>query len=87
MKGMKTSNLNKFFNWLDNLPWSTVIVGSLALGLVPFFPPHLFEKLGMLFQGTLTRPLDIFDLLMHGAFPMLLLLKVGRKIWERRIED
>jgi hypothetical protein len=68
-------------NWLDNLPWTVLILGSLLLGLAPFFPePHLVEKIRMLWQGTLSRPIDIFDLLMHAAFPLLLLLKIGRKI-------
>jgi hypothetical protein len=65
--------------WLDNIPWEVVIVGALALGLAPFVPePHLVEKIRMLFQGTLSRPIDIFDLFMHGAFPVLLLLKIAR---------
>ena len=33
----------------------------------------------MLGQGTLTRPLDIFDLAMHAA-PLLLL---GLRLWRR----
>lgn len=65
--------------WLDKLPWDILIIGSLALGLAPFVPePHLVEKLRMLWQGTLSRPLDIFDLFMHGTLPLLLLLKIGR---------
>ena len=65
--------------WLDNIPWEVVIVGGLALGLAPFVPePHLVEKIRMLFNGTLSRPIDIFDLLMHGALPVLLLLKIAR---------
>jgi hypothetical protein len=64
--------------WINKLPWNLLIIGSLTLGLAPFVPePHLFEKLRMLFQGTLIRPIDIFDLLMHGALPLLLLLKIG----------
>ncbi len=67
--------------WLDKLPWDILIIGSLTLGLAPFFPePHLFEKLGMLWQGTLSRPIDIFDLFMHGAFPLLLVLKMGTQL-------
>lgn len=63
--------------WVQRLPWSLLILGSLTLGLAPFFPePHLVEKLRMLFQGELVRPLDIFDLCMHGAFPLLLLLRL-----------
>lgn len=65
--------------WLDKIPWGILIIGSLTLGLAPFFPePHLIEKIRMLLQGTLSRPIDIFDLFMHGAFPLLLLLKIGR---------
>lgn len=53
---------------LDNLSWSLVIIACLTLGLAPFFPePHIWEKLKMLFSGTLSRPIDIFDFLMHGA--------------------
>lgn len=59
---------------LDHLSWPIVIVLCLTLGLSPFVPePHLVEKLRMLRQGTLVRPIDIFDLLMHGA-PFLLAL-------------
>lgn len=64
-------------NWLDRLPWSTLIMAALLLGLAPFAPePHLLEKLKMLVAGELKRPIDIFDLLMHGA-PLLLLLAKG----------
>ena len=52
---------------LDNLPWNLVIIACLTLGLAPFFPePHIWEKLKMLFAGTLHRPIDIFDFAMHG---------------------
>ena len=60
--------------FLDQIPWNIVILASLTLGLAPFFPePHIWEKLKMLASGTLVRPIDIFDLLMHGA-PWLLLI-------------
>ncbi len=68
-------------DWLDKLPWELLIIGSLFLGLAPFFPePHIVEKIRMLFQGTLSRPIDIFDLLMHSALPLLLLLKIGHTL-------
>ena len=52
---------------LNNLPWNLVILACLTLGLAPFFPePHIWEKLKMLFSGTLSRPIDIFDMAMHG---------------------
>ncbi|MDJ0957248.1 MAG: hypothetical protein QNI91_10335 [Arenicellales bacterium] len=64
-------------NWIQKLPWWLLIVGSLTLGLAPFQPmPHLVEKISMLFQGSLHRPIDIFDLFLHGAFPVLFILKI-----------
>jgi hypothetical protein len=65
--------------FIDNLPLPTLIIGALALGLAPFFPePHLVEKLRMLFQGTLNKPIDIFDLLMHASLPVLLAIRLIR---------
>ncbi len=65
--------------WLDKLPWMLLLVGALALGLAPFTPqPHLFEKIGMLADGTLNRPIDIFDLCLHGTLPLLAVLKMLR---------
>jgi len=59
------------------LSYPVLIVLALTLGLAPFFPqPHLVEKLRMLFSGTLSRPIDIFDLALHAAPWVLLLYKV-----------
>jgi len=63
-------------NWLDKIPFSTLIIISLMLGLAPFVPePHVWEKLKMLADGSLAKPIDIFDLLMHGTPWVLLGLK------------
>jgi len=68
--------------WLDNTPTVPLVIVALLLGLAPFFPePHLWEKLKMLRAGTLVRPLDIFDLLLHGAPVVFLLIKLGRLAW------
>ena len=67
------------FAWLDALPLSWLIIAALVLGLAPFYPePHLVEKLRMLAHGELTRPLDIFDLVMHAAPVVLLLMRLVR---------
>ena len=66
--------------WLDRLPGLPLTAGALLLGLAPFVPqPHLWEKLKMLAGGTLHAPLDIFDLLLHAALPLLLGLKLLRR--------
>jgi hypothetical protein len=63
---------------LDRFPLGWLIAIALWLAVAPIVPePHLVEKLRMLSQGTLTRPLDIFDLLLHSV-PLLLL---GIRLW------
>jgi hypothetical protein len=65
--------------WLDNVPLWVLVAGTAFLGMAPFVPgPHLWEKLMMLASGTLSRPIDIFDLLLHGAFPALLVFRLVR---------
>ncbi|MDH4161277.1 MAG: RND transporter [Nitrospirota bacterium] len=66
----------KRMNFLDKLPWSIIIIGCLSLGLAPFAPPHIWEKLLMLKNGTLSRPIDWFDLFYHSIPWVLLILKV-----------
>ncbi len=66
--------------WIEELPWSIVILACLTLGLAPFAPPHIWEKLQMLAQGRLVRPIDWFDLVFHAAPWILLLLKGARTL-------
>jgi len=64
-------------NLLDKLPLAPLLIFSVLLGLAPFVPePHLWEKLKMLGTGTLTEPMDMFDLLMHSAPALLLVAKL-----------
>ena len=61
--------------FISELPWGVLIVVCLTLGLAPFNPPHIVEKLQMLFKGRLVRPLDWFDLFLHGIPWILLMAK------------
>jgi hypothetical protein len=64
---------------LDQLPLAVFLVLAFTLGLAPFVPePHVWEKLKMLASGELVRPIDIFDLLLHGTPWLLLGLKLTR---------
>ncbi|MES9934921.1 MAG: RND transporter [Sedimenticola sp.] len=66
-------------NWLDELPMPFVVVAAVLLGLAPFVPePHVVEKLRMLAEGTLVKPVDIFDLFLHAAPIVVLVLKLMR---------
>lgn len=73
--------MDALLSWLDKLPWSLVILACLTIGLAPFVPePHLWEKLKMLAAGTLKKPIDIFDMLMHATPFILALVKLARML-------
>jgi hypothetical protein len=63
--------------WLDRIPLSVLFPLAVVMALMPFVPePHLWEKLKMLAAGTLIKPIDIFDLFLHGTPLLLLALKL-----------
>jgi hypothetical protein len=65
--------------WLDKISLGSLLLPAVLLGLAPFVPePHLVEKLRMLSQGALQRPIDIFDLFLHATPALLVLLKLLR---------
>jgi len=63
--------------FITKLPWGLLILACLTLGLAPFTPPHIWEKLQMLAKGQLVRPIDWFDLVLHGTPWILLILKAA----------
>ena len=73
--------------WLLNVSWAHLVMFCLLLGLAPFNPPHIYEKLVLLFSWSLTKPIDVFDLLMHGLPWILLLLKIFYWIFEKKIDQ
>jgi hypothetical protein len=69
----------KMFNWIDRIPMQMIALPAILLALAPFVPePHLWEKLKMLMAGTLQRPIDIFDLIMHSIPLTILMIKLIR---------
>ncbi len=60
---------------LEKLSWSAIIFPCLTLGLAPYLPPHLIEKISMLAKGRPMRPIDWFDLFLHATPWILLILK------------
>jgi hypothetical protein len=69
---------------LDKIPYSILIIISVIMILLPFYPmPHFVEKLIMLKNGTLKKPIDIFDLFYHSAPSILLLVKFVRDFSNR----
>ncbi|KJR42050.1 RND transporter [Candidatus Magnetoovum chiemensis] len=68
--------MNRLRKLNEKLPWGVAVILCLTLGLAPFAPPHIVEKMQMLFTGTLVKPIDWFDLLMHATPWALLAVKV-----------
>lgn len=64
---------------VESTPWSlawsqhrervvAAALASMTLGLAPFYPhAHIWKQLTNLARGTLSAPIDVFDLAMHGA--------------------
>jgi hypothetical protein len=71
-------------SWTDRFPLYLFVIAALTLGLAPFSPePHLWEKLKMLADGTLVKPIDIFDLVLHATPWVALILKLLRMLTRR----
>jgi hypothetical protein len=67
-------------HYIDRIPFPLLIVITLFMLGAPFVPePHLVEKMRMLADGTLTRPLDVFDVFWHLLPASLLAIKLVRR--------
>ena len=66
---------------IDRIPYTLLILLAVFMLLAPFRPmPHVVEKLIMLKNGTLNKPIDIFDLFYHLIPTLLLALKLYRQL-------
>ena len=66
-------------DFLDSIPYPILILFAVFMLAAPIKPmPHVVEKLIMLKEGTLKRPIDIFDLFFHLIPTALLIAKVIR---------
>ncbi len=67
-------------HFLKKIPYTTLIIFAVVMLLVPFKPmPHVLEKILMLKDETLHKPIDIFDLFFHCTPLILLVLKFIRE--------
>ena len=63
---------------ISKIPLNILIIAALFLTFAPFIPePHLWQKIKMLFAGSLIKPIDIFDLFWHAWPITLLIIKLG----------
>ena len=71
------------WTFLDKIPIGVLLVVAIVMLLAPFRPmPHVVEKLIMLKNGTLTKPIDIFDLFFH-LIPIILLILKTFRYWNK----
>jgi hypothetical protein len=69
---------------IDTIPLPALAIFAVFMLLAPFKPmPHVVEKLIMLKNGVLTKPIDIFDLFFHLIPTVLLALKIYRTMSQR----
>ena len=67
------------WSFLEKIPYTLLITAAIFMLLAPFRPmPHVIEKIVMLKNGALTKPLDIFDLIFHLTPAILLIIKAHR---------
>ena len=72
------------FKLIDSIPLPVLIGIALLMGVLPLnATPHLVEKLTMLMHGELVKPLDIFDLFMHGTPAVILVIRVVRLLMKK----
>ncbi len=62
------------------------VMGSLTLGLAPFFPhAHIWKQLKNLWYGRTMLVMDWLDLLMHGApWVALIVILIGMGLEKRK---
>jgi hypothetical protein len=76
--------------YIDNLPFSTLIIMAAMLAILPYpmeAMPHSLEKIQMLFAGLLSKPIDIFDLIMHTGLIVILFIKSIRFVLHKNLQS
>ena len=63
----------------------TVMLAILPYPTQPL--PHSVEKIQMLMQGNLSKPLDIFDLIMHTGLIVLVIIKFYGQFIKKNVND
>lgn len=64
--------------WVSQLSWALLIPLALLAAAAPITPqPHLVQKFEMFMAGTLTKPIDLFDVVFHLSPTLLIAIKAG----------
>ena len=71
--------------WIDRIPKWLLVALAIYLAGAPFVPePHLVEKWRMLMQGSLSKPIDMFDFFLHTTPLVVLAIRLWRDEQQHR---
>ncbi len=71
--------IKSMLKFIDDIPVLLLVIITIFMVLAPFVPePHLQEKLRMLMNGELIKPIDIFDLFWHSFLIVILAIRLVR---------
>ena len=71
--------------WIDRIPKWLLVVVAIYLAGAPFVPePHLTEKWRLLLNGSLSKPIDMFDFLLHTTPLVVLAIRLWRDEQQHR---
>ena len=71
--------------WIDRIPKWWLVVVAIYLAGAPFVPePHLTEKWRLLLNGSLSKPIDMFDFFLHTTPLVVLAIRLWRDEQQHR---
>jgi hypothetical protein len=71
--------------WIDRIPKWLLVVVAIYLAGAPFVPePHLTEKWRLLLNGSLSKPIEMFDFFLHTTPLVVLAIRLWRDEQQHR---
>lgn len=71
--------------WIDRIPKWLLVVVAIYLAGAPFVPePHLTEKWRLFLNGSLSKPIDMFDFFLHTTPLVVLAIRLWRDEQQHR---
>jgi len=71
--------------WIVRIPKWLLVVVAIYLAGAPFVPePHLTEKWRLLLNGSLSKPIDMFDFFLHTTPLVVLAIRLWRDEQQHR---
>jgi hypothetical protein len=71
--------MERLRGWLENLHWAWLVPLAIFAAMAPWPmgpEPHVIQKVRWLMEGSLYKPLDVFDLVFHLSPTLLVIAKL-----------